>query len=185
MSAAITRVTGYSIGRPGSELPPSARVKVTENWDSGRFEHDRTSKLLSIKVEGMGILPNAPQPTQIMELQEAEWSVGIGVRLISNLLLEVRPTALKGHGVGTLLMNTMVVWARRYHPGDPVLPIETEGPEPIGSRLIGFYNQFGLDFPSGASGYARQSNATWVRMLKTAPTPWLKPLAAPLLTVRR
>lgn len=171
--------------RPDSSLPSGASLIAIERWDVGHYRGRRHSQRLSVEIKTEGVLPPNPAPIYLMTPMDAEYTGGSEVKFISNGLLEVRPRSLKGHGVGGLVMNAMVCWALRYHHDRTVRPIATARGEPVESKLIAFYSQFGFSFGRGETEYFKASDPLPVTRLQKAPTPHLQLVSAPTLEVTK
>lgn len=182
----VTRVSRYRISRPGSLLSPDAKVTITEQWDSGRFNGKRHSAKLTIHIDLENVQPPTRSWVAKMEDHLAEWTGGTRVVFIANKLIEVRPRdRMKGHNVGRLIMNAMVIWAKRYHPDGDLVPISTTVNEPIGSKLISFYGLFGMSFPINGKSHSKSPNPMKVHALTMAAAPYLSQIGDAVLTVRR
>lgn len=179
---AFTRVTRFDVQPRSTAVPAGTMITLTEQWTAGRFRGQLQSARLHlvITVDGWS---GTPLPAHlVMPPHGAEATRRHGVEFISNKLIEVRPAKLKGHGVGRLYLNAMVAWAQRYHWSEMLVPIETSRPEPIGSKLIGFYDAFGISFAAGSTTHAKVSTPVPVRLLKYVAMPHLQLHTPPVLT---
>jgi hypothetical protein len=64
----------------------------------------------------------------------------------------VEPDRLKGHGIGTLMLNVTTAWACRTFPGETVEPITMINPAD-GDRLARFYGRFGFKWTRPANDW--------------------------------
>ncbi|WP_176060968.1 hypothetical protein [Paraburkholderia sp. BCC1876] len=141
--------------RPRGDLNGEVLAElVVQRFEANPFEErgrpDNRQLTLSYLVVGGSHLSSRVLKGQFNACYDSGMkTVSLTSHTLSVDVLDLTLPGLEGHGIGTYLMNTIVLWARQFPPDTDVNTIKLRPGQAIGdnkARRNRFYEQFGIEF---------------------------------------